>query len=134
MDEGENWVALLFGGFSIALTVRLVWGVIRDEWRDSKLRAHGARAVATIQSVKQTGSSTNDQPELEFRVYVTPESGSAFDARFKAVVQLLDVHRMQRGEKLNVRFDPKDRKRVTLASKYLVAPEPESEPDRDADS
>ena len=34
MDEGENWVALLFGGFSIALTVRLVWGVIRDEWRE----------------------------------------------------------------------------------------------------
>ena len=132
MDEGENWVALLFGGFSIALTVRLVWGVIRDEWRDSKLRAQGARAVATIQSVKQTGGSTNDQPELEFRVYVTPESGSAFDARFKAVVQLLDMHRMQRGEKLNVRFDPKDRKRVTLASRYLVAPE--SEPDRDADS
>lgn len=132
MDEGENWVALLFGGFSIALTVRLVWGVIRDEWRDSKLRAQGARAVATIQSVKQTGGSTNDQPELEFRVYVTPESGSAFDARFKAVVQLLDMHRMQRGEKLNVRFDPKDRKRVTLASRYLVAPD--SEPDRDADS
>ena len=132
MDEGENWVALLFGGFSIALTVRLVWGVIRDEGQDRKLRAQGARAVATIQSVKQTGGSTNDQPELEFRVYVTPESGSAFDARFKAVVQLLDMHRMQRGEKLNVRFDPKDRKRVTLASRYLVAPD--SEPDRDADS
>ena len=132
MDEGENWVALLFGGFSIVIAVRLVWKFIRDEWRDSELRAKGARAVATIQSVKQTGGSTNDQPELEFRVYVTPESGSAFDARFKAVVQLLDMHRMQRGEKLNVRFDPKDRKRVTLASRYLV--EPESEPDRDADS
>jgi uncharacterized protein DUF3592 len=134
--EGENWVALVFGGLAISITLRLVWGLIRAAWRESQLRAHGTRAVATIQSVKQTGGSSNDNPELELRVYVTPAGGSAFDARFKAVVQLLDVHRMQRGQKLQVCFDPKDRKRVTLASRYLVEPdpEPESEPDPGADS
>jgi hypothetical protein len=116
----------------VAFVVGVIWLCIREEWRASQLRKHGTPGVATILSVKQAGSS-DDGPYLEFRAKVAPVGGVAFDARFKGAVELLDVHRMQRGQKLYVFFDPKDRKRVTLASKYLVEPdaEPESESDPD---
>lgn len=115
----------------LAFVGGIIWLCVRDDWRASQLRAHGVPGVATILSVKQVGSS-DDNPYLEFRARVAPAGGIAFDARFKGAVQLLDVHRMQRGQKLYVFFDPKDRKRVALASRYLVEPDPE--PDLDADS
>jgi hypothetical protein len=117
----------------VAFVGGVIWLCVRDEIRASKLRAHGTPAVATILSVKQVGTS-DDSPCLEFRAHVAPAGGSAFDARFKGSVQLLDVHRMQRGQKLYVFFDPKDRKRVALASKYLVEPEPEPDAESDTDS
>ena len=120
----------------LAWVVPFVFGQIRGAWRNSRLREHGTRAIATIQGVKQMGGS-DDHAWLEFRARVAPDAGVALDVRFEAGVQLLDLHRMQRGQKLNVCFDPKDRERVTLASKYLVEPEVEdlaSKPDPDADS
>ncbi|WP_118973228.1 hypothetical protein [Taibaiella koreensis] len=64
-----------------------------------KWALYGIRTTATITDYRQTGLTINDQPQIQFEVHFTDKWGARQQATHKEIVTLVDLHRLQTGDK-----------------------------------
>jgi hypothetical protein len=75
----------------------------------------GISATGVIQTVKQTGTWINENPEVEVAVQVTPEGQpSSYEAKRTFVVRVIHVPLVQPGKALKLHVDPADRMHIVL--------------------
>jgi hypothetical protein len=78
------------------------------------IRRTGTAATARVLQIFDTGMTLNNDPVVRFRLQVYPDGEEPFEAETKAVIGRLDIPRIQPGAQLQVKYDPKDHKRVAL--------------------
>ena len=78
------------------------------------IRETGIPASAKILEVWDTGVKYNDDPVVGFRLLVTPQDGSAYEAETKNVISIVHLGQFQPGAIVPVRVDPGNPKLVAL--------------------
>jgi len=77
--------------------------------------AIGQPTTAKVIGLKDTGTTINQDPVVDFVLEVYPrDGGDPYEAQTKALVSRLEVPQVQPGRILPVKYDPKDRTRVAL--------------------
>ncbi|WP_118951628.1 hypothetical protein [Taibaiella helva] len=89
-----NLGLMFFGGLLFRFIGKATRGGSHLRWV-----LYGIRAKATITGYRQTGLTINDQPQIEFEVLFTDKWGARQQVAHKEIVSLIDLHRLQAGEK-----------------------------------
>jgi hypothetical protein len=77
-----------------------------------ELAKTGTKAKGKIIAVKETGSSINFNPEIRFLVEV--QGKKPYQVTFDAVIPQLSLSKIQAGNIVPIRIDPKDPNRAVL--------------------
>ena len=103
-----GWAAIVAGLFVLVLG-----GMVTAARERSKLIATGRPGVATVVAFRDTGTTVNDNPRVEFELRVAPGDGApAFDVTTSQVVSRLQPPRT--GQRFPVRYDPGDPTRLAI--------------------
>jgi len=78
------------------------------------VREHGVAASAEVLEIWDTGVRLNDNPVVGFRLLVTLEDGTSYQAETKNVVSVVHIPQVQPGAVLPVKVDPENRQLVAL--------------------
>lgn len=78
------------------------------------IRETGIPASAKILDIWDTGVKFNDDPVVGFRLLVTREDGSAYEAEAKNVISIVHLSQFQPGAIVPVRVDPANPQLVAL--------------------
>lgn len=78
------------------------------------VRENGVTASAKVLEVWDTGVRLNNNPVVGFRLLVTLEDGTSYEAETKNVVSVVHIPQVQPGAVLPVRVDPENRQLVAL--------------------
>ncbi|VBB46664.1 conserved hypothetical protein [uncultured Desulfatiglans sp.] len=106
-------LTLLFTGICGAV----YWSVLRPILHDRALQKRGLPASAVILEARDTGTTVNRNPKVDLLLEIRPgDGGASYQARATPVVSRLQAALLQPGTAVEVKIDPRDRKRVALAS------------------
>ncbi len=84
------------------------------EYERSQLLKTGDSAQAEIVSVRPTGSTFNDQPQVRILLRVTPEEGEPFESTATMIINPFYAPLFQPGKTVMVRYDAEDRSKITI--------------------
>lgn len=73
---------------------------------------YGKRTDARIETVQQTGTEINNQPQLLFLVSYKDDMGRTYQASFKKVVDLLHLSNLQPGGIIPIMYDPENPNKI----------------------
>jgi len=82
--------------------------------RNSARFRDGLIGIATVKSVRQTGVTVNDQPQVRLDLSVDGADGPAFDSQAKVIVPLTELALLRPGVVLPVRYLPGRTDRVEV--------------------
>ncbi|MBC2640546.1 MULTISPECIES: hypothetical protein [unclassified Rhodococcus (in: high G+C Gram-positive bacteria)] len=82
--------------------------------RNSAAFRHGAVGIGTVRSVRQTGMTLNDQPEVRIDVGVEGADGKMFESHARMIVPLTELALLQPGVVLPVRYLPNRTDKVEI--------------------
>ena len=91
-----------------------VIGHYSGEGDNRPIRETGLAASAEVLEIWDTGVRVNDNPVVGFRLRVTLEDGTSYEAETRNVVSVVHIPQVQPGAVLPVKVDPGDRERVAL--------------------
>lgn len=106
-DPGADMGALILGGIGAFYLVlmMILWLIVR---RQGRLVRGGVPAMATILSVRDSGTMVNNQPRLVLEVEITPQNGQPpYRFETKKVVGHSSLAMMRPGVSLPVSVDPR---------------------------
>ena len=78
------------------------------------IRESGTPASAEVLEIWDTGVRLNDNPVVGFRLMVTLEDGTRYEAEARNVVSIVHIPQVQPGAVLPVKVDPEDHRLVAL--------------------
>lgn len=78
------------------------------------VREAGIAASAEVLEIWDTGVRLNDSPVVGFRLMVTLEDGTTYEAETKNVVSVVHIPQVQPGALLPVKVDPENHELVAL--------------------
>ncbi len=94
-----------------------VWTfIIGPSMNDDYLQQNGINGTAEILSAHQTQTFVNNNPEVEMELLVTVPGKEPYNVTYKTVVAMVDLPKVQPGNKWYVMVDPKDPNNVAFAS------------------
>ncbi len=118
------WVTIPFWGlFFGVLIVNVVMGGFLGSFfggtnNEMKLVFKGKPAHASVIDASQTGTYINEQPQIKFKVEFLDDSGQLRTASFKKIVSLLDLHKIDREERI-ILYLPENPSEVIFAEEYV---------------
>lgn len=105
------WLPLTIILFAFLYTLySLFW----PEYSRNKLIREGVQANGIILDADPTGSVYNSQPEIRFRLRVSPADGREYEAETDMIINPIYAPQFQPGKTVKVRYDQQDRARVTI--------------------
>jgi hypothetical protein len=84
------------------------------EGDNKPIRESGFPASAKVLEIWDTGVRLNDNPVVGFRLLVTLDDGSSYEAETKNVVSVVHIPQVQPGAILPVKVDPENHELVAL--------------------
>jgi hypothetical protein len=108
-------VALIISGILMMNFVRILF--------PSEIK-NGVTTTATVLKVWDTGVSINDNPQVGMLLEITSPEGNSIKAEAKTLVSRLITALVQPGIKAEVKYDPKNLKRIHVEN--ILLPEPAS--------
>lgn len=84
------------------------------EGENKPIREEGFPASAQVLEIWDTGVRLNDNPVVGFRLLVTLDDGTSYEATTKNVVSVVLIPQVQPGAILPVKVDPDDHELVAL--------------------
>ena len=88
--------------------------VFRIAMINRRLVRDGVEADAVLLNIEKTGLYINKQPQMKMQLQVHPVTGRNFVSETKEVVNLMDLHRLQIGGTLKVKYNPANIKEVMI--------------------
>ncbi len=118
----DSNLLLLTVGLPILITVIVlvfvgifVGRLVMSGMQNRDVLAHGESAPAQILKVWQTGTVMNEvNPQIGLLLQVQPANRSAFQAETKMFISMLQIPQFQPGTMVQVKFDPKDPRKVAV--------------------
>lgn len=86
----------------------------RQQADAQRLMATGLIAQATVQAVRDTGMTINQNPQVEFDLLVAVDNREPYEVTHRQVVSRLVLANFQPGASIPVRVDPADPSRVLI--------------------
>ncbi|MDO8185678.1 hypothetical protein Q5424_23505 [Conexibacter sp. JD483] len=86
----------------------------RQQADAQRLMATGLIGQATVESLRDTGMTINDNPQIEFDLLVTVDGREAYPVTHRQAVSRLVLANFQPGASIPVRVDPADPTRVLI--------------------
>jgi hypothetical protein len=86
----------------------------RQQADAQRLMATGLIGQATVQAVRDTGMTINENPQVEFDLLVSVDGREAYPVTHRQVVSRLVLANFQAGASIPVRVDPADPTRVLI--------------------
>jgi hypothetical protein len=86
----------------------------RQQAEAQRLMATGLVAQATVQTVRDTGLTVNENPQVEFELLVSVDGRAPYPVIHRQVVSRLVIGNFQPGTSIPIRVDPADRTRVLI--------------------
>jgi len=83
---------------------------------NKQVRENGIPASAKVLEIWDTGVRLNNNPVVGFRLLVTFEDGTSYEAEAKNVVSVVHIPQVQPGAVLPVKVNPENRQLVALDS------------------
>jgi len=100
---------------SILFAVIIVGRLLRNSSQNRKLLQTGETATAVILELRDTGTTVNDNPQVELVLDVLPTNRSSFRATARTLISRLQTSQVQPGMQVLVKYDPSDPSKVALA-------------------
>lgn len=69
---------------------------------------------ATINAIRDTGTTINEDPVVEFQLNVTHPDGSVYAVLHQQLISRLRIPSIQPGTEVQVRIDPTDREKILI--------------------
>lgn len=101
-------VTLGFTVSAVRMAAQQLSGKLPKKFVDAKV------ALATLESVEQTGTTINENPVLLLRLQVATETRETFASTARQLVGLHEMHLMNPGMQLLVRYRDEDRREVAV--------------------
>jgi hypothetical protein len=92
----------------VAQANQLLGEVAADQHKAQYLMANGRHGSATIQAIRDTGVTINDNPTVEFDLAVTIDDAVAYGVTHKQTISRVAIPSFQPGATVPVRVDPMD--------------------------
>lgn len=93
------------------LIIRKVFGGLKQT---QTLLAMGEPAQATVLQLRDTGTTLNDNPQIEVLLEVRPSNRPAYQVQTRCYVSRLRIPQVQPGAVVAVRIDPQNQANVAL--------------------
>ena len=103
-----------FVAVAFSLLTGCAIGQYTGETVNRPVRETGISASALVLEIWDTGVRLNDNPVVGFRLEVTLEDGTTYEATTKNVVSIVHIPQVQPGAVLPVKVDPNDPSLVAL--------------------
>lgn len=107
-----TWLAPF--AYPLACWALFSWAASHDRRVGEDLLKNGVAASATVTEVRDLGIDVNINPLLTLRLRVAPPEGVPFDTELSVNPSRLEMHNFQPGIAVRVRYDARDRSRITL--------------------
>jgi len=98
------------------------------------LEAHGIAAKGRIVALERTGLTINRNPQIEFTIELENAAGETIHITERALVDLVDIPRVQPGRRVTVRYVPQDPENHEVSFSDDPPEEPVSSSDDNAHS
>ncbi len=95
-------------------SINSIIGKYTGESENAPIRDSGFPASAKVLEIWDTGVRLNDNPVVGFRLLVTLDDGSSYEAETKSVVSVVHIPQVQPGAVLPVKVDPENHQLVAL--------------------
>lgn len=79
-----------------------------------RIRSVGYRSLALVQSIRETGSSVNDNSVAQVELVLQTPDGASYAASALWIVSAIHAHRVQSGHTVHVAIDPASPQKVAL--------------------
>lgn len=99
---------------TVSLLTGCIIGRYTGETVNKPVRETGISASARVLEIWDTGVRLNDNPVVGFRLQVTREDGTSYEATTKNVVSIVHIPQVQPGAVLAVEVDRNDPSLVAL--------------------
>jgi hypothetical protein len=100
----------------IGVPLYFVWSlVIGPSMNDDYLEQNGINGTAEILEAQQTQTFVNNNPEIKMTLLVTVPGKEPYKVTYKTVVAMVDLPKVQPGNRWYVLVDPKDPQNVIFA-------------------
>lgn len=86
----------------------------RQQADAQRLMATGITGQATVQALRETGATLDENPQVEFELLVTVDGSSPYPVTHRQAVSRLVMANFQPGASIPVRIDPSDPTRVLI--------------------
>jgi len=115
----EHWMrSLTFALVSISAVLLVSSCAMIDSYTgedvNKPVRENGVPASAEVLEIWDTGVRLNDNPVVGFRLLVTLDDGTSYEAETKNVVSVVHIPQVQPGAILPVKVDPQNHELVAL--------------------
>jgi hypothetical protein len=104
----------LFAGTFIFFIASMIVGGLANR----RILTNGQDAEAKILDMKDTGTRTNDNPEIEFTLEIQPANYPAFVGQALQTVSIIELPSYQRGKNVYVRFIPETNQVAIVGPKF----------------
>lgn len=110
----------MMGGFramkdAVATGNQIVGGLAAEQQKTAMLMASGVVGQATIDQVLDTGTTVNQNPQVQFSLTVTIPGRDPYPATLTQVVSRLVMSNFQPGNTVPVRVSPEDPQSLIIA-------------------
>ncbi len=116
---------LVIPGFIFSVVLLLLLMFFWSYYSNDQLLRKGLPGEAVILDIQDTGNRYNDQPEVKLILEITPRQGAPFRSEAKQIISPVYLPQFQPGAHVEVRYDPKNRKKAAI-KKILKKPIPPS--------
>ena len=110
----------VMGGFrkmreGVATANQVIGDLNSDGQKAQHLMANGRVGTATVQALRDTGMTVNDNPGVELDLSVSVDGGAAYAVTHRQVISRIAIASFQPGATLPVRVDPADPQSLIVA-------------------
>ncbi|MCM5680915.1 hypothetical protein M8A51_15420 [Schlegelella sp. S2-27] len=83
-------------------------------YRDEQLRRNGVAATARVVAIKQTGTWSGNNPEVELALEITRPGEPAYAHTLRRVVPVVNAPAVQPGAVIRLKIDPQRPDRIVI--------------------
>lgn len=105
-------LSVFFAGVCALVYCRIARPILQDR----ALQKTGIPAEAVVLEARDTGTTVNRNPKVELLLEIRPSEDTPFQMKTAHVVSRLQAPLLQPGTVVEVRYDPRDRRRISLAA------------------
>jgi hypothetical protein len=110
------WVAV-----ALVVVLGVAFYTAHVGYRDEQLRRNGVAATARVVAVKQTGTWSGNNPEVDLSLEISRPGEAPYAHTLRTVVPVVNAPAVQPGTVIRLKIDANDRSRIVIDEPWAGA-------------